>query len=207
MCKVIIDTDFLNHILKTPHGEAIMTAIKNYYGFHFCMHPWVYDREIRGLNTKVESFVQKNVEVFDYADFISSPVEGMMYEIYFKEIYRAMNRKELDLGGQTYQTYNKSQENLGEIHSVIMAMFTNIPLLLSDDYNAKEIAAKRINSSGYFLDVKKSFDILCEIISKDKTVIEKNDVYSVIDNYKRDHKALKKQIDALYKAVETDIVK
>ena len=33
---------------------------------------------------------------------------------------------------------------------------------LSEDMsNAKEIAAKRINSSGYFLDVKKSFDILC----------------------------------------------
>lgn len=186
MGKVVVDTDFLNHILNTPNGKNVMQKIIDFYGFELVMHPWVYDREIKGIRTDIDTYVQENVKVLKYSDFLSQEDE-QLYDITFKDLYSAMNRGEpVDENYKTFKTYNRSQKNLGEIHSVILASFSGIPLLLSDDYNAKEIAAKRINSSTFQLDVKKSFDILCEMVTTDTSLLSlQEDVIPIIREHKQ----------------------
>lgn len=200
MGKVVVDTDFLNHILNTPNGEDVMQKIVDFYGFELVMHPWVYDREIKGLNTNVDTYVQKNVQVLEYVDFLESEDEAL-YDIVFKDLYRCMNRDEsVDESYRTFKTYNRAGKNLGEIHSVILAKFLGIPLLLSDDYNAKEIAAKRINTDTFQLDVKKSFDIMCDMISSDNSLLSFNeDVIPIIRMHKQAYwKPYIKEVKALY---------
>ena len=172
MGKVVVDTDFLNHILKTPKGEDVMQKIIDFYGYELVLHPWVYDREIKDINTVVDKYVQKKVKVLKYSDFLQTEDDELFYDIVFRDLYRNMNKNEsVDGNYKSFKTYNKAGKNLGEIHSVILAKYAGIPLLLSDDYNAKEIAAKRVNTEGFMLDVKKSFDIMCDIVKKDKNVL------------------------------------
>lgn len=205
MGRVIVDTDFLNHILKTQNGETVINKIANYFGYDFVMHPWVYEREIKNINTVVETYVQRNVYVMDYSEFLYSEEDEQIYEFIFKALHQEMNRgASVDQSYKSFKTYNKSGMNLGEIHSVIMSRFTEIPLLLSDDYNAKEIAAKRINAEGYSLDVKKSFDIMCAMVKADKNLLVREDTYSVIRNYKQEYqKECLREIKALYAQSET----
>ena len=200
MGKVIVDTDFLNHILNTPNGESVMQKIIDFYGYELVMHPWVYGREIKGINTAADAYVQKNVKVLDYSEFLETADDKALYEIYFLDLYRNMNHNEsVDGSYRSFETYNKAGKNLGEIHSVILARFSGIPLLLSDDYYAKEIAAKRINADGYLLDVKKSFDIMCDIVKTDKDILSRDDAFAVIRNYKPEYqKAYIKEIKKLY---------
>lgn len=200
MGKVIVDTDFLNHILKTPNGEELMQKIVDFYGYELAMHPWVYEREIKGISTAADAYVQKNVKVLEYSEFLATEDDEALYEIYFLDLHRSMNRREsVDGSYRSFKTYNKSGKNLGEIHSVILARFSGIPLLLSDDYNAKEIAAKRINADGYLLDVKKSFDIMCEMVKADKSILSYDDALAVIRNHKQEYqKTYIKEIKQLY---------
>ncbi len=201
MGKVVVDTDFLNHILKTTNGEDMMQKIVDFYGYELVMHPWVYEREIKNINTTVEAYVQKNVVVLNYTDFLKTEEDEMLYDIVFQDLHREMNRgKTVDERYRSFKTYNKSGMNLGEIHSVILSRFSGIPLLLSDDHNAKEIAAKKINADGYELNVEKSFDIMCDIVTKDKSILELEDIISVIRNHKQEYqKNYIRQIKELYK--------
>lgn len=201
MGKVVVDTDFLNHILKTTNGEDMMQKIVDFYGYELVMHPWVYEREIKNINTTVEAYVQKNVVVLNYTDFLKTEEDEMLYDIVFQDLHREMNRgKTVDESYRSFKTYNKSGMNLGEIHSVILSRFSGIPLLLSDDHNAKEIAAKKINADGYEMNVEKSFDIMCDIVTKDKSILELEDIISVIRNHKQEYqKNYIRQIKELYK--------
>lgn len=200
MGKVVIDTDFLNHILKTPHGEEVMQKIVDFYGYELVMHPWVYEREITGIFAATETYVQKNVKVLEYSDFLRTEDDEDLYELSFLDLYRSMNRGEsVDAGYQSFKSYNRANKNLGEIHSVILAKYAGIPLLMSDDYNAKEIAAKRINADGFHLDVKKSFDIMCDMVKTDKDILSRDDAFAVIRNYKPEYqKTYIKEIKKLY---------
>lgn len=197
--KVIVDTDFLNHILNTKNGENTLETIVNYFDYELVMHPWVYNREIKNIKSNVQMYVEKNVEILDYKDFLIED-DRIIYKFEFEALFEEMNHKKLNLGKQDFSTYNKSGENLGEIHSVILARFTNMPVLLSDDYNAKEIAAKRLNSQGYKLEVRNSFDLLIEIIANDKERINRNDALELICNYKQKvRKQYIKSIEKMYK--------
>lgn len=198
--KVIVDTDFLNHILKAKNGINTIKTIIDFFDFELVMHTWVYDREVKGINSDVQKFVDNNVEIVQYQDFLTDEEDWLLYDFEFKALFVEMNHREVSLGKQTFDTYNKSGENLGEIHSVILSRFTGIPLLLSDDYNAKEIAAKRLNSQGFSLNVKKSFELLCEIISEDENKICLDDAVSVIRNYKNEYqKDFIREIKSIYK--------
>lgn len=200
MGKVVVDTDFLNHILKTPNGEEVMQKIIDFYGYELVMHPWVYEREIKGISTATDAYVQKNVKVLEYSDFLETEDDEALYDIVFQDLHRSMNRNEsVDGSYESFKTYNRASKNLGEIHSVILARYAGIPLLLSDDYNAKEIAAKRISADGFQLEVKKSFDIMCDMVRTDKSMLSRDDAFAVIRNYKADfQKTYIKEIKKLY---------
>lgn len=182
MKKVIVDTDFLNHILKSNNGQKTLQAIIELNEFELLMNCWVYEREIKGIFTDIQNFVDEHVTIINFTDFLKNEDEKNVYAFEFRELFYEMNNEKVSLGAQTCFTYKKAGENLGEIHSVIMARFMNIPLLLSDDYNAKEIAAKRINLEGYVLDVINSFDILCNTAKIDKNAIPLGDAIAVIQN-------------------------
>lgn len=200
MGKVIIDTDFLGHIIKANNGAETLKKIARIFDYQFVIHPWVYEREIKGIHTDVDAFVKENVTILSYEDFITTDFEDKLYDKYFKDLFSAMNRGNcVDSSYKSYRDYNKSGANLGEIHSVIMSHFTGIPLLLSDDYNAKEIAAKRMNSSVFTLDVQNSFNVLCSTVQEDPALIPYNDIISVLRNYKPEYqKARIKEFKALY---------
>ena len=201
MNKVIVDTDFLNHIIRTPNGASILEKIIIFFDYELLIHPWTYEREL--VYTDVKKFVDKNVKILTFDDIILDEGDNSIYESLFKVLFEEMNGRSVDFGRQNFKTYNKSGENLGEIHSVIAAQFLGIPLLLSDDYHAKETAARRLNFLGYNLNVKNSFDLLCEMIIKDKSNVSKDDAIKIIKNYKeRYHEKYIKQIKELYKRYE-----
>ena len=86
MGKVVVDTDFLNHILKTPNGEEIMQKIVNFNGYELIMHPWVYDREIKGLKSAIEKYVNENVKILDYSDFLKTEDDQIVYDMVFRSL-------------------------------------------------------------------------------------------------------------------------
>lgn len=198
MNKVIIDTDFLNHIVRTPNGETVMKKIIDYFDYKLLMHPFVYKREIKNIHSDTERFVKNYVKVLKYSDFIKSEEDDYMYNFDFVILFKEMNSREISFGNQNYRTYHKSNENLGEIHSVLLSRALNIPVLLSDDFNAKEIAAKRMNHQGYTLEVIKSFELICQIAKERKDILSLDECRAIIRNHKpekiKDYEKIIKEI-------------
>ena len=130
------------------------------------------------------------------------------YQIEFEEYYKEMNKKMWESDKTDIFHYRKARENLGEIHSCIMAHFLGLKYFMSNDGGAKELVIRRVNNNKFQLTVlsfenflnllvenkkKLSIDIKKRIIEK-LLKVENNNGYIIS---KKDAKLIKKQLQEL----------
>lgn len=60
-------------------------------------------------------------------------------------------------------TMHHAKRNMGEIHSLIFAHYLGIPVFMSNDSGAKQLAQLRIDSSVCHIDVKNVCEVFCDI--------------------------------------------
>ena len=195
--QVIIDADFLNIFLSFKDGEILFKDIMESLGFSPVIHQYVADNEL-DVNQK---------ERIPY-DKIFNDKYKKFYQIEFEEYYKEMNKKMWESDKTDIFHYRKARENLGEIHSCIMAHFLGLKYFMSNDGGAKELVIRRVNNNKFQLTVlsfenflnllvenkkKLSIDIKKRIIEK-LLKVENNNGYIIS---KKDAKLIKKQLQEL----------
>lgn len=173
--KVIVDTDFMNYMTRGKDGlDYYFSRITEDLNLEPVVHEFLYQKEMMA-NPLVRKLVSENkLKVMKYEDFITEG-DYRYYSQLFADLYKFCNGKQLNYGSRNFRTYQESEANLGEIHSVIMAMYTGYSLFLSNDNGAKTMAKTKINTAQYSLDVKNVIDVCREIAVKENSLFTKKD--------------------------------
>ena len=119
--KVIVDTDFMNYMTRGKDGlEYYFDKIVDDLKLEPVVHEFLYEKEMMG-NPLVSKLVrEKRLTVIKYQDFLTD-LDDTYYSNLFSDLYKFCNDRPLNFGKANFRTYQESEANLGEIHSVILA--------------------------------------------------------------------------------------
>ena len=175
--KVILDTDFMNYMIRANKGEKeyYFNKIVNDLNIDPVVHEFLYEKEMMG-NPLVNKLVEEGkIKVMRYQDFLKDKNDDIYYSNLFSDLYKFCNGRELQYGEQNFATYQESNANLGEIHSVILALYTGYTLFFSNDKGSRSMVQTKINTEVYELRVKNIMDIFEELaLLEDKTITKKD---------------------------------
>lgn len=175
--KVILDTDFMNYMIRANKGEKeyYFNKIVNDLNIDPVIHEFLYEKEMMG-NPLVNKLVEEGkIKVMKYQDFLKDKNDDIYYSNLFSDLYKFCNGRELQYGEQNFATYQESNANLGEIHSVILALYTGYTLFFSNDKGSKSMVQTKINTEVYDLKVKDIMDIFEELALLEEKTITKKD--------------------------------
>lgn len=162
----IIDCDFFNHITETSKDTKYFEDLIRDLKIVPVMHEYVYFQEMI-LNKCAEKLVNDGLlKIEKFEEFINDENEEE-YVRFFESFYRYANGKNIQYIKNDYKTYRKSRENLGEIHSICLAIIKKYPMLLSDDSGAKRL--NNIVEKKSQIVIKNIYDVYSDIaIMKNK---------------------------------------
>lgn len=173
----IIDCDFFNHITETSQDISSFSNVIVDLNIDPVVHEYVYKQELFSSPHASEMVELGLMRVEKFDDFINANNENE-YKRHFENIYKYANSRDIQYINTDYRTYRKSNENLGEIHSICLAMIKKYPLLLSDDSGAKSI--NRMIESKSRISVKNIYDIYREIATMKHKTTTKNSFINVM---------------------------
>ena len=81
-------------------------------------------------------------------------------------------------------TRHHAKRNMEEIHSLILAHYFGIPVFMSNDSGAKQLAQSRIDSSVCHIDVKNVCEVFCDIKRNGSIELDKKTVRSILKQRK-----------------------
>lgn len=173
--KVIVDTDFMNYMMRAKGDKDFyFNKLVEDLNIEPVVHEFLYNKEMMG-NPLVAKLVRENkLIVMKYGDFLAD-LNDIYYSMLFADLYKYCNGRDLEYGKTNFRTYQEAEANLGEIHSVILALYTNYPVFLSNDNGVKAMVQTKINTTKYCLTVKNVMDVLEEIAIREKTALTKRD--------------------------------
>lgn len=179
---VLLDADFCNLILKNHSDISFFKSIFDILNKKPTVHTYIFNHELLD-NEQIKYLVKDEnfIQLIKYDDFLVSDFDKLYYESTFKDFYAYINGE--DLKNFNIFIDHKAMKNIGEIHSLITAQYLNIPLFMSNDNGAKELAQSKINTSMFKIDVKNAKEVIeyCKIIEPNK--LNKKIARSIIKNF------------------------
>lgn len=183
MKYVVVDTDYFNFITNNLSNTDLFIKIMEVLDYTPVMHEFVYRQELHE-HSKVKNLIENSkLEIYNYDSLTSSKKEKKEYDRIFRYSYKELNGKEFD-NSKSVKEYHHEKENLGEIHSVIMAKLNGYDLMMSNDGPAKFFIENKLNSSKnqiHVVNIEKTFNLL---ISPDNGSIKWSDIKGVLSKYK-----------------------
>lgn len=162
----IIDCDFFNHITETSKDIKCFNDVISDLNIEPVMHEYVYNEELFSNKCAKDMVAEGLLKIEKFNEFIDDNNERE-YVRYLEEFYKYANGKSVQYVNCNYRTYRKSKENLGEIHSICLALIKKYQLFLSDDYGAKSLNA--IIEKKSQIRVKNIYDVFADVaIMKNK---------------------------------------
>ena len=117
--------------------------------------------------------------MIDYSAFLPAEIFKKQYAETFADFYNFMNGETIEKVFDVV-TQHHSKKNMGEIHSLILAQYMGLPIFMSNDNGAKNLAKSRINTQGYKIEVMNVCDVFCEIKRNGTIQIDKKAVRSIL---------------------------
>ena len=180
--RVVIDSDFCN--MLTPGNnfykeKVFFKSIFNSLGKKPVIHTFVYKQELL-TNTVIKELVnEKFIEIIEYKDFLVEDWYKKQYTDDFVDFYDYMNSEKIAADFEQIKTHH-AKKNMGEIHSLILAHYLAIPIFMSNDNGAKQLAQTKINSSAFTICVKNICDVFCDIKNNGSIKIDSKAVRSIL---------------------------
>lgn len=142
--RVIIDTDFLNKITQANgiDGKSLFIRMMSLLGRKPVVHWYVAENEMCVNNPVAKALLDTGIiEIIRPGDFLKNSEDLNDYEYYYKKWFNYMNPDDrlCEHECPNVFTFRKAGRSLGEIHSILLAKFTGIPLFMSDDRDAKDL--------------------------------------------------------------------
>ena len=179
---VVIDSDFCNMIAPGNNIEKekeFVRSIFNSLQKKPVVHIFVYEQELL-TNKVIKELVAENfIDVIDYDAFLPADIFKIQYTETFADFYNFMNGETMEKVFDVI-TKHHSKKNMGEIHSLILAQYMSIPIFMSNDNGAKNLAKSKINTQNFTIDVMNVCEVFCEIKRNGTIQIDKKAVRSIL---------------------------
>ena len=152
--RVVLDTDFINTITKYQTGDS-----KDFFHRIFCtlgvqpvVHPYIAEYELENNKIAQELIAAGDIIVIPYDAFL--PPAGTRRTFYvksFHDLHRIIPESYVPQRDKPEMFPLRPDEDIfarqagrsfGEIHSILMAVELEIPVLFSDDKGAKTAATR-----------------------------------------------------------------
>lgn len=133
-------------------------------------------------NIYIKSLVTNGfISIIEYKNFLYDDFDKQFYKTTFENFYEYMNNKKL----KNFDIFkdHKAKHNLDEIHSLITAQYLNIPLFMSNDKGAKELAVSKINTNSFKIDVQNVKEVIEKCNSIKPNILDSSITRSIIKLY------------------------
>ena len=190
MRTAILDTCFLEKFNRDGQIDESFQRLMKDAGFDLIIHPYVYKHEL-SMFSYVDKLISDGVfRVADYNDFITDDVFKVYYSKLYINVYnefyeiekienpnKAENMHVLNDDVDVFEErYAKS--SMGDVHMIMMAVFMDIPIILSEDnddlFNIYKIVKRRKDSENFKLELYTVIDLIDQVKkSNDKTLTNK----------------------------------
>lgn len=179
---VVIDSDFCNMIAPGNNIEKekeFVRSIFNSLQKKPVVHIFVSEQELL-TNKVIKELVEENfIDVINYDTFLPAEIFKIQYAETFADFYNFMNGEFIEKVFDVI-TKHHSKKNMGEIHSLILAQYMGIPIFMSNDNGAKNLAKSRVNTQSFSIDVMNVCEVFCEIKRNGTIQIDKKAVRSIL---------------------------
>lgn len=179
---VVIDSDFCNMIAPRNNIEKekeFVRSIFNSLQKKPVVHIFVSEQELL-TNKVIKELVEENfIDVINYDTFLPEEIFKIQYAETFADFYNFMNGESIEKVFDVI-TKHHSKKNMGEIHSLILAQYMGIPIFMSNDNGAKNLAKSKINTQSFSIDVMNVCEVFCEIKRNGTIQIDKKAVRSIL---------------------------
>lgn len=179
---VVIDSDFCNMIAPGNNIEKekeFVRSIFNSLQKKPVVHIFVSEQELL-TNKVIKELVEENfIDVINYDTFLPEEIFKIQYAETFADFYNFMNGESIEKVFDVI-TKHHSKKNMGEIHSLILAQYIGIPIFMSNDNGAKNLAKSKINTQSFSIDVMNVCEVFCEIKRNGTMQIDKKAVRSIL---------------------------
>lgn len=179
--RVVVDSDFCNMLAPGENIEKEKEFIRSVFDSlqkRPVVHIFVFEQELL-INTAVKKLVDERfIEVIDYNVFLPAEIFKTQYAETFADFYNFMNGEYID-GAFEAITRHHAKKNMGEIHSLILAQYMNIPIFMSNDNGAKSLANSKINTQSFSVTVKNVCEVFCDVKLYGLMQIDKKSVRAI----------------------------
>lgn len=175
---VAVDTAFLLKLTEQDKKGELFINIMTQMQRSPVMHRFIFDQELLGNATARHLVNDGIITLMDVTDFLTDDEDRQHYRRLFHQAYRGMNGCLLPNETDIF-TYHRVKENLGEIHTALMAQHLHIDLMVSHDIGAKSYIENHMSSARHPLMVYNIGDVLVFLAACDRSVVKWQDVKGV----------------------------
>lgn len=192
--EVLVDTVFLEKLSCDGKNLDIFKKVLSDLEYKPVVHPYMSANELDMLSYFDRLVAEGFIRVAQYSDFLCDDEDRILYESYFIDIHDTLRlyleaaggRKQLERlvlpTGQDIFTYRKAGMSLGDVHMILMAFFTKMPIILTEDSDIdilRSITRRKMGSETYSLDIYSAVDLLLKIAEKEDSDFKKNELVNI----------------------------
>lgn len=193
--EVLVDTVFLEKLSCDGKNLETFKKVLSDLEYKPVVHPYIAANEL-DMHSYFDRLVAEGfIRVAQYSDFLCDDDDRALYEAYFLDIHNTLReyleatggKKQLEKlvlpTGQDVFTYRKAAMSLGDVHMILMAFFTGIPIILTEDTDIdvlRSITRRKMGSETYALEIYSAVDVLIMIAKKEETIFEKSDLVDIV---------------------------
>lgn len=192
--EVLVDTAFLEKLSCDGKNLETFKKVLSDLEYKPVVHPYIAANEL-DMHPYFDKLVAEGfVRVAQYTDFLCDDEDRTLYESYFIDIHNSLReyleaaggKKQLEQlvlpTGQDVFTYRKAAMSLGDVHIILMAFFTRMPIILTEDSDIdilRSITRRKMGSEKYALNIYSAVDLLTMIAEKGESIFKKNELVDI----------------------------
>ncbi len=184
--RVVVDSDFCNVLapgINLLEEKNFIRDIFDSLQKKPLVHTFVFNQELLTNQVIKELVTEDYIEVIEYTAFLPAEIFKIQYTETFADFYNFMNGETIT---KTFTeiTKHRAKKNMGEIHSLILAQYMNIPIFMSNDTGAKILAKSKVNTQSFSVIVKNVGEVFLDIKLQGISKINKKAVRSILKKNK-----------------------
>lgn len=183
MKRVVIDTDYFKFITNDLTDAGYFLKLMEELMLEPVMHEFVYKQELHEHSLVKQLVKDQKLTVLYYENLMMDSKNCAEYERLFLYAYHEMNGVPYNRQNPIKE-YRHGKENLGEIHSLILARLMNYDILMSNDGGAKTLAENKLNRQSIIVHVINIEETFTKLISKENSSFTWTDVRKIISVWK-----------------------
>ena len=166
--EVLVDTAFLEKLSCNGKKLDIFRKVLSDLEYKPVVHPYIATNELDMYSFFDVLVGEGFVRVANYNEFLADEEDKDLYASYFIDIHNKLRehleaaggKKQLEElvlpAGQDVFSYRKAAMSLGDVHMILMAFFTRMPIILTEDSDIdilRSITKRIMGSERYTLNI------------------------------------------------------